>query len=75
MKKICTTEDRIKDKPKNEIFQKRKKPNQNLSTSKIRQHTHKALTAQKNVAEYFKGVKTEETFSTQYQKLVKTTNL
>ena len=75
MKKICTTEDRIKDKQKNDIFQKHKKPNQNLSTSKNRQHTHKALTIQKFVALYFKDVKTEETFSTQYQKLVKTTKL
>ena len=39
------------------------------------QHTHNAITTQKNVAVYFKDVKTEETFSTQYQKLVKTTNL
>ena len=39
------------------------------------QHTHNAITTQKNVAVYFKDVKTEETFSTQYQKLVKTINL
>ena len=34
-----------------------------------------ALTIQKNVAVYFKDVKTEEKFSNQYQKLVETTNL
>ena len=39
------------------------------------QHTHNAITTQKIVAVYFKDAKTEETFSTQYQKLVKTTNL
>ena len=40
-----------------------------------RQHTQNALTTQKIVAVYFKDVKTEETFSSQYQKLVETTNL
>ena len=40
-----------------------------------RQHTHNALTAKKNVAVYFKDVKIEETFSSQDQKLVETTNL
>ena len=40
-----------------------------------RQHTHNALTTQKSVAVYFKDVKTEETFSSQDQKLVETTNL
>ena len=37
--------------------------------------THNALTNQKTVAVYFKDVKTEETFSSQDQKLVVTTNL
>ena len=40
-----------------------------------RQHTHKALTTQKIVAVYFKDVKIEETFSSQDQKLLETTNL
>ena len=40
-----------------------------------RQYTHNALTTQKIVAVFFKYVKTEETFSSQYQKLVETTNL
>ena len=40
----------------------------------IRRHTHSALKTQKNVAVFFKNVKTEETFSGQYQKLVETTN-
>ena len=39
------------------------------------QHTHNAITAQKSVAVYFKDVKTEETFSSQDQKLVETINL
>ena len=39
------------------------------------QQTHNALTTQKNVGEYFKDVKTGETFSSQDQKLVETTNL
>ena len=37
--------------------------------------THNALTNQKSSAAYFKEVKTEETFSSQDQKLVETTNL
>ena len=40
-----------------------------------RQHIHNALTAQKIVTVFFKDVKTEETFSSQDQKLVETTNL
>ena len=39
------------------------------------QQTHNALTIQKDVAVYFKDVKAEETFSSQDQKLVETTNL
>ena len=39
------------------------------------QHTHNALKTLKSVAVYFKDVKTEETFSSQDQKLVETTNL
>ena len=39
------------------------------------QQTHNALTTKKTVAVYFKDVKTEETFSSQDQKLVETTNL
>ena len=39
------------------------------------QHTHNALTNQKSSAAYFKDVKTEETFSSQDEKLVETTNL
>ena len=38
-------------------------------------HTHNALKLQKSVAVYFKDVKTEETFSSQDQKQVETTNL
>ena len=39
------------------------------------QQTFNALTTQKNVAVYFKDVNTEETLSSQDQKLVETTNL
>ena len=39
------------------------------------QHTHNALTNQKSRSAYFKDVKTEETFNSQDQKLVETTNL
>ena len=39
------------------------------------QHYQNALTPQKSVAVYFKDVKTEETFSSQDQKLVETSNL
>ena len=38
------------------------------------QQNHNALTTQKNVVLYFKDVKSEETFSSQDQTLVKTTN-
>ena len=40
-----------------------------------RQHTNNALTTPKSLAVYSKDVKTEETFSSQDQKLVETTNL
>ena len=39
------------------------------------QQIRNALTNQKSSAVYFKDVKTEETFSSQDQKLVETTNL
>ena len=39
------------------------------------QQTHNWLKTQKSVAVYFKDVKTEETFNSQDQKLVVTTNL
>ena len=38
-------------------------------------HTHNALTIEKSVAVSFKDVNTEETFSSQDEKLVETTNL
>ena len=40
-----------------------------------RQHTHNALTTQKIFDVCLEDVKTEETFSSQDQKLVETTNL
>ena len=61
---------------KNDMFQKHKDQIQKIKSATMnRKHTHNALTTQKFVAVYCKDVKTEETFSTQYQKLVKTTNL
>ena len=39
------------------------------------QQTHNAFTTQKNVAVYFKDVKTEETISSQDHKLVEFTNI
>ena len=60
---------------KNDIFQKHQDQNQKLSTRMNFQYTHNALTIQKDVAVYFKDVKTEETFSSQDQKLVETTDL
>ena len=38
-------------------------------------HTHNASTTQKKVAVSFRDVKTEETFRSQDQKLVETTNM
>ena len=60
---------------KNDIFQKHKDQIQEINTTMSRQRTDNSLTTQKKVATYFKDVKTEETFSTHQQKLVKTTNL
>ena len=61
--------------PKNDIFQKHRDQNQKLITLMNFQHTRNALTTQKSVAVCFKDAKTEETFSSQDQKLVETTNL
>ena len=52
-----------------------KKPKSKPRTPMSLQHTHNAIKTQKNVTVYFKDVKTEETFSSQDQKLVETTNL
>ena len=60
---------------KNDIFQKQNDQNQKLNTPMNFQQTHKALKTQKNIAVFFKDVKTEERFSSQDQKLVETTNL
>ena len=60
---------------KNDLFQKNKDQNQKLSTPMDCQRTHNKLTTRKSVTMYFKDVKTEETFSSQDQKLVVTTNL
>ena len=60
---------------KKDIFQKHQDQNQKLSAPMNCQQTHNALKIQKNVAVYFEDVKTEETFSSQDQKLMITTNL
>ena len=46
-----------------DIVQKQKDQNRKLSTTMNCQQTHNALTTQKNVAVYFKDVKTEEKIS------------
>ena len=63
------------NKHKKDIFQKHKEQNQKLSTPMNFQQTHNVLSIQKDVAVYFKDVKTVETFSSPDQKLVETTNL
>ena len=75
MKKIGTTKDRIKNKHKKDIFQKHKYQNPKPRSPMNSQHIHNALTNQKSSAASFKDVKTEETFSSQDQKLVETTIL
>ena len=56
---------------KKDIFQKPEVQNHKLSTLTNRQQ----IDPKYNVAVYFKDVKTEETFSSQGQKLTETTNL
>ena len=55
---------------KNDIFQNHKDQIQKLSRITMNlQHTHNALRTQKIFAVCCKDVKTEKTFSTQYQKV------
>ena len=75
MKTICTTKDCTKNKHKKNIIQKHEDQNQKHRTHMNTQQTQNALTNQKSSAVFFKDVKTEETFSSQDQKLVETTNL
>ena len=74
MKKTVPQKIASRTNTKKDIFQKHKDQNQKLSFPMNFQQTHNALTTQKMVAVYFKDVKTEETFSSQDQKLVETTN-
>ena len=74
MKKFVPQKIASRTNTKKDIFQKHKDQNQKLSVPMNCQQTHNALTTQKTVAVYFKDVKTEETFSSQDQKLVETTN-
>ena len=60
---------------KKDKFQKHNYQNPKPRSPMNSQHIHNALTNQKSSAAYFKDVKTEETFSSQDQKLVETTNL
>ena len=75
MKKFVTQKIASRTNTKKDIFQKHKYQNPKLRIPMNIQHTHNALTNQKSSAAYFKDVKTEETFSSQDQKLVETTNL
>ena len=75
MKKFVPQKIASRINTKNDIFQKYKDKNQKHSTPRNLQHTHNAFTTQQSVAVYFKDVKTEETISSQDQKLVVTTNL
>ena len=75
MKKFVPQKIASRTNTKKDIFQKHKEQNQKLSTPMNCQQTHNAITTQKTVAVYFNDIKTEETFSSQDQKLVETTNL
>ena len=75
MKKFVPQKIASRINTKNDIFQKHKDQNRKLSTPMKCQQTHNALTPQKSVAVYFKDINTEETLSSQDQKLVETTNL
>ena len=75
MKKFVPQKIASRINTKNDIFQKHKNQNRKLSTSMKCQQTRNALTPQKYVAVYFKDVNTDETLSSQDQKLVETTNL
>ena len=75
MKKVVPQKIASRTNTKKDIFQKHKEQNQKLSTPMNCQQTQNAITTQKTVAVYFNDIKTEETFSSQDQKLVETTNL
>ena len=60
---------------KKDIFQKFKDQNPKPRSPINSQHTQNTLTNQKSSSAYIKDVKIEETFSSQDQKLVETTNL
>ena len=74
MKKIVPQKIASRTNTKKDKFQKHKDQDQKLSTPMNFQQTHDVLTIQKTVAVYFNDVKTEETFGSQDQKLVETTN-
>ena len=75
MKNFVPQKNRIKDELKKRHISEIQKKTKKLSTTMNRQHTQNSLTTQKSVAVHFNDVKTEETFSSQDQKLVVTTNL
>ena len=75
MKKFVPQKIASRMNTKKDIFQKHKNQNQKLSSPMNCQQTHNVLTDQKSSAVSFEDVKTEETFSSQDQKLVETTNL
>ena len=75
MKKCVHKRSHQEQTHKKNIFQKHRDQNPKPRSRMNNQHTHNALTNQKSSAAYFKDVKNEETFSSQDQKLVETTNL
>ena len=74
MKKFVPQKIASRTNTKKDIFQKHKEQNQKLSTPMNCQQTHNLVVTQKTVAVYFNYVKIEETFRSQDQKLVETTN-
>ena len=74
MKKFVAQKNASRLNIKKDTFQKHKNQNPKHRSPINSQQTHNALIIQKHVAVYFKDVETEETFSSQDQKPVETTN-
>ena len=75
MKKNCTTKNHIKaERKKRHVSEIQRTKLKNLYSHETSAYPQR-INHPKNVAVYFKDVKTEKTFSSQDQKLVETTNL
>ena len=74
MKKICTTKNHIKAEHKKDTFQKYKEQNQKNLYSHEPSAYPQLINYPKNRRCVFQRCQTEETFSSQDQKLVETTN-